>query len=65
MVIGIGVIGVITTTLTLYLLGEKKKKTTTYKEKIINEVKEMLDNFEDLSSEDIDNIAKILKSLKK
>lgn len=65
MVIGIGVIGVITTTLTLYLVGERKKKTTTYKENIINEMKTMLDNFEALTDEDIDNIAKILKSLKK
>lgn len=65
MVIGIGVIGVMTTTLTLYLLGERRKKTTTYKENIINEIKNMLDNFEDLNTEDIDNIYEILKSLKK
>ena len=65
MIIGIGISGVITTTLTLYLVGDRKKGKLTYKEKVINDIKEMLDNYDDLSDEDIDNIIKTIKSLKK
>lgn len=64
MIIGIGVIGVITTSLTLYIAGGRKNMKKTYKDRIIDDVKSMLDNYEDLSMEDIDNIARILKSLK-
>ena len=64
MIIGIGVIGVITTSLTLSLIGGRKGFKKTYKDKVIDDVKSMLDNYDDLTIEDIDNIAKILKSLK-
>lgn len=64
MIIGIGVIGVITTSLTLYIAGGRKSVKKTYKDKVVDDVKSMLDNFDDLTIEDIDNISKILKSLK-
>ena len=64
MIIGIGVIGVITTSLTLYIVGGRKGMKKTYKDIVIDDVKSMLDNYDDLTIEDIDNIAKILKSLK-
>lgn len=64
MIIGIGVIGVITTSLTLYIVGERKSIKKAYKEKVVEDIKFMLDNFDDLTIEDIDNISKILKSLK-
>ena len=64
MIIGIGIIGVITTSLTLSLIGGRKGFKKTYKDKIIEDVKSMLDNYDELTIEDIDNIAKILKSLK-
>ena len=64
MIIGIGVIGVITTSLTLSLIGGRKGFKKTYKDKVIDDVKSMLDNYDELTIEDIDNIAKILKSLK-
>lgn len=64
MIIGIGVIGVITTSLTLYIVGGRKGMKKTYKDIVIDDVKSMLDNYDDLTMEDIDNIAKILKSLK-
>lgn len=64
MIIGIGIIGVITTSLTLYIAEGRKIKKSSYKEKVIKDIKEMLDNYDDLTDEDIDNIAKILKSLK-
>lgn len=64
MIIGIGVIGVITTSLTLYIVGGRKSIKKTYKDKVLEDIKIMLDNFDDLTNEDIDNILKILKSLK-
>lgn len=64
MIIGIGVIGVITTSLTLYIAGGRKSVKKTYKDKVVDDVKSMLDNFDDLTIDDIDNISKILKSLK-
>ena len=64
MIIGIGIIGVITTSLTLSLIGGRKGFKKTYKDKVIDDVKSMLDNYDELTIEDIDNIAKILKSLK-
>ena len=64
MIIGIGIIGVITTTLTLSLIGGKNVFNKTYKDKVVEDVKSMLDNYDELTIEDIDNIARILKSLK-
>ena len=66
MIIGIGVIGVITTTITLYIVNSgRRKKGSEYKIQIIEEIKEQLDNFDDLSNEDIDNIIKVLEIFKK
>ena len=64
MIIGIGIIGVITTSLTLSIIGGRKGFKKTYKDRVIDDVKGMLDNYDELTIEDIDNIAKILKSLK-
>lgn len=64
MIIGIGVIGVITTSLTLYIAGGRKNIKKTYKDKVLDDIKAMLDNFDNLTNEDLDNILKILKSLK-
>ena len=61
----VGVIGVITTSITLYIINGGKKIEKTYEEKVIEDIKSMLDNFDDLSNEDLDNIVKILKALKK
>ena len=36
-----------------------------YKEKVIEDIKNKLDNYENLTSEDIEYIIKILKALKK
>ena len=66
MIIGIGVIGVITTTLTLYIVnGERRKSRPTYKDEVIENIKEKLDNYEELTNEDLDFIISIIKSLKK
>ena len=66
MIIGIGVIGVITTTITLYIVNSGRNKSSdNYKSHIIEDIKEKLDNYEELSDEDIDTIIKVLSSLKK
>lgn len=64
MIIGIGIIGVITTSLTLSIIGGRKGVKRTYKDKVIDDVKSMLDKYDELTLEDIDNITKILKALK-
>ena len=65
MIIGIGVIGVITTSITLYIANGGRKMQKSYKEKVIEDIKNKLDNYENLTSEDIEDIIKILKALKK
>ena len=54
MIIGIGVIGVITTTITLYIVNSGRHNSAdNYKNHIIEDIKEKLDNYEELSDEDI------------
>ena len=66
MMFGIGAIGVVTTSIALLITGDrKKKKKVTYEEKIINEVKNRLTDYESLSEEEIDNISNILKTFRK
>ena len=63
MIFGIGFIGITSTALALRVLnGGKKEKS--YKNKVLEGIKIMLDNYDSLSDEDIDNIVKILKSLR-
>lgn len=65
MIFGIGVIGVVTTTLALSISnGGKKTKNKPFKEEIIENIKLTLDNYDDLSDEDIENIVRIIKSLR-
>ena len=63
MIFGIGFIGITSTALALRVLnGGKKEKS--YNNKVLEGIKLMLDNYDSLSDEDIDNIVKILKSLR-
>lgn len=65
MVFGVGFIGITSTTMALRILnGGKKEKSTSYKNKVLEGIKLMLDNYDSLSDEDIDNIVRILKSLR-
>ncbi len=65
MVFGVGFIGITSTAIALRVLnGGKKEKNTSYKNKVLEGIKLMLDNYDSLSDEDIDNIVKILKSLR-
>ena len=66
MVVGIGFIGITTSTVALYIIkGEKIKYKKNFKGELIESIKYKLDSFDDLSEKDIDDIYKTLKSLKK
>lgn len=62
MLVGIGLIGTVTSTLTSYFLNQKTKSI---KNETIDMIKNRLDHFELLSDADIDDICRILKGLKK
>lgn len=63
MMVGIGFIGMLTGTIATFFLS-KDKKGYTYKDFIINDIKEKLDNFDNLSRDDIKDIYMVLDSLK-
>jgi len=63
MLLGIGLIGTVTSTITSYFLHSGTKKGV--KNEILAEVKEKLDDFDALTEEDVDVICDLLKSLKK
>lgn len=62
MLVGIGFLSMLTGTISTFFLN--KKTSTSYKSEIIDNIKSKLDNFDELSTEDVNNICKILKSLK-
>lgn len=62
MLVGIGLIGTVTSTLTSYFLNTGSKSV---KNEIIESVKKRLDNFDKLTDHDLDDIYRILKALKK
>lgn len=62
MLLGIGLIGTVTSTLTSYFLNAGTKSV---KNEIIESVKKRLDHFDDLTDKDVDDICRILKGLKK
>lgn len=65
MVFGVGFIGITSTAIALRVLnGGKKDYKKSYKNNVLDGIKLMLDNYDNLSDEDIDNIVKILKSLR-
>lgn len=63
MIIGIGLIGSLTSTITSYFFNSEKQKTT-YRDEIIADIKAKLDDLDSLSDEDIDTIAAVLSSLR-
>ncbi|MDD6616045.1 MAG: potassium channel family protein [Lachnospiraceae bacterium] len=62
MLVGIGLIGTVTSTLTSYFLNAGTK---TVKSKTLEHIKEELDHFDDLSEQDVEDLCSILKALKK
>lgn len=65
MILGIGFIGVTTSTIAGYIIGGRRIEKDSVKRQIIYDMKRMLDDYDNLSDKDIDDIYKILKELKK
>lgn len=63
MLVGIGLIGSLTSTITTFFFNVKKNSKD-FKSNQIDNIKNTLDNIDNLSNEDIDNICKLLKVLK-
>jgi voltage-gated potassium channel len=63
MLVGIGFIGMLTGTISTFFINKKSKKYT-YKDEIIENIKSKLDEYENLSENDINDICSVLKSLK-
>lgn len=65
MIFGIGFIGITTSTLAVYIInGGVYRRKKNVKRDILDNIKHRIDNFDTLSDNDIDDIYKILKSLK-
>lgn len=64
MLIGIGLIGTLTSAITSFFL-KSTKKSDSVSEEIIDGIKDKLDHIKDLSDDDIDTICKVLKTLNK
>ncbi len=64
MLLGIGLLGTITSTLTSYFLNPPAQ-TKGVRNETLETIKNQLDHFDELSAEDVDDICHILKALKK
>ena len=63
MIIGLGFVGMLSGTIATYFLSEKKS-TNSYRHTVLEDIKDKLDSFDDLSSDELDDICLVLKSLK-
>ena len=63
MITGLGFVGMLSGTIATYFLAEKKGKNS-YRGSVIEDIKDKLNNFDDLSSEELEDICLVLKSLK-
>jgi len=63
MLVGIGFVGMLTGTIATYFLNGKKK-VQSYKHEVIETIQEKLNDFESISKEDLEDMHKILLSLK-
>ncbi|MGN1317889.1 MAG: potassium channel family protein [Lachnospirales bacterium] len=63
MLVGIGLIGSLTSTITSFFLNSEKAEKS-FKTNEINNIKKSIENIDNLSYEDIDDICKVLKALK-
>lgn len=65
MLVGIGFLSMLTGTISTFFLNKNNNKNhKSYKNDVIENIKSRLDNFDELSSEDIENIYRTLKALK-
>ena len=63
MIIGLGFVGMLSGTIATYFLSQKKVKNS-YRYSVIEDIKDKLDNFDDLSADELDDICSVLKTLK-
>ena len=63
MIIGLGFVGMLSGTIATYFLSQKKVKNS-YRYSVIEDIKDKLDNFDDLSADELDDICLVLKTLK-
>lgn len=63
MLVGIGFVGMLTGTIATYFLSDRKKEQS-YKNEVIETIKIKLNDFESLSREDLEDMHKVLLSLK-
>lgn len=64
MLVGIGFIGMLTGTIATYFLSKKKDGKRTYREDALEGIKEKLNNFDNISNEDIVDMYHVMLSLK-
>lgn len=62
MLVGIGLIGSLTSTLTSFFMTRQNRKSS---EAVLDAVKKELDRFDELSRSDVDRLCEVLKALKK
>jgi len=63
MLTGIGFLGMLTATIATFFL--KRNDSISYKSQTIEDIKMRLDNFDELNTEDLNNIHNVLIALKK
>ena len=63
MIIRLGFVDMLSGTIATYFLSQKKIKNS-YRNSVLEDIKDKLDNFDDLSSDELDDICLVLKSLK-
>ena len=63
MLVGIGFVGMLTGTIATYFLSDKEKDKS-YKSKVIETIQQKLNDFQSLSKEDLEDMHRILLSLK-
>lgn len=68
MLVGIGLLGSVTSTLTSYFMNnssKRDKKTNSVKSQTLSVILEELEHFDELSNDDVDEICRLLKTMKK
>lgn len=64
MLTGIGFLGMLTGTISSFFIQENKIEKLTYKESIVEDIRNRLKDFERLDKDDLEDMFKVLKSLK-
>ena len=62
MITGIGFVGMLTGTIATFFLG--KREIRSFRDETIDNIRKRLDNFDELSNDDVNDICNVLKKLK-